>query len=106
MKITQEQAREIYNLLDQIDRTNTAISKLKEVKDRAPRDGIITDKYSFSGSVKIEIPTWMIGDKNPSPCSSCSVYDISIADAILILENHVVRKQKEYDDLMETLTNS
>ena len=106
MKITQEQAREIYNLLDQINRTNTAITKLKEVKEREPSDGIIPDKYSFSGSVKIEIPSWMIEGKNASSLSSCAIYDISIADAILVFENHVVRKQKEYDDLMETLINS
>lgn len=104
MKITQEQARAIYNLLDQINRTNTAITGLKGLKEKEPRDGIIPDKYSFSGSVRIEIPSWMIkGDRDDT---SCQIYDISVADAILVLENHVVRKQKEYDELMETLKDS
>lgn len=102
--MTKELAREIYNLYSQIEKTNESIVKMENCiemcKNGELRDDIIPDKYTFGGSVRLQVPQWMTDgrvDKNTS-FSSCTIYDISMVDAVAVLKNHVVRLQKELDE--------
>lgn len=99
--ITKESAMHIYNLHSQIEKSNEMISKLKEVKDNAEKDtlgvDIIKDGWGSFRTIEIAIPERFYNPGSTS-MSGARIYQISVADAILVLENHVVRLNKALED--------
>ena len=99
--ITKENARQIYNLYSQIEESNKIINVLKQCKDRYEKnnDGldIIRDNWGNGQSIQLCIPEKFLRDDGSS-MSSSRIYQISVPDAILVLENHIVRLSKALEE--------
>lgn len=95
--ITKESARQIYNLYSQIEKSNEIIEILKKCKDEYEKDqeglDIIKDGWGNCQSIELAIPERFLNPKGSS-FSGARIYQISVSDAILVLENHVVRLSK------------
>ena len=94
--ISQDCARQIFNLHSQIKATNEAIRILKDVKDNAEKENgleSIRDHWGNHMTIELHIPERFIKPGSSSFASS-RIYQISCADAILVLENHIVRLSK------------
>lgn len=95
--ITKENARQIYNLYSQIEKSNEIIEILKKCKDRYEKNNegidIIRDGWGNYQSIELAIPDNFFGAEDRH-CNGARIYHISIPDAILVLENHVVRLAK------------
>lgn len=98
--ITKESARQIYNLYSQIERSNEIIEILKKCKDgyEKSQDGvdIIKDCWGDYKSIELHVPQRFLNLESSS-FSGATVYQISVPDAILVLENHVVRLSKSLE---------
>lgn len=95
--ITKERARQIYNLHSQLEKSNEVIGILKQCKEQYEKDNegveIIQDKWGSCQSIELRVPDRFIRP-NGSSFSSATIYHISVPDAILVLENHVIRLNK------------
>lgn len=98
--ITKESARQIYNLYSQIEKSNEIIEILKKCKDgyEKSQDGvdIIKDGWGDYKSIELRVPQRFLNPE-ASSFSGATVYQISVPDAILVLENHVVRLSKSLE---------
>lgn len=96
--ITKENARQIYNLYSQIEKSNEIIEILKKCKDRYEKNNegidIIRDGWGNYQSIQLAIPDNFFRAEEDRHCNGARIYQISIPDAILVLENHVVRLAK------------
>lgn len=98
--ITKESARQIYNLYSQIEKSNEIIEVLKKCKDgyEKSQDGvdIIKDGWGNYQSIELHVPQRFLNPEGSS-FSGATVYQISVPDAIIVLENHVVRLSKSLE---------
>ena len=96
--ITKEDARQIYNLYSQIEKSNEIIELLKKFKDRYEKNNegidIIRNGWGDYQSIELAIPHNFFRTEEDRHCNGARIYQISIPDAILVLENHVVRLAK------------
>ena len=98
--ITKESARQIYNLYSQIEKSNEIIEILKKCKDEYEKNqegvDIIRDGWGNYQSIELHVPERFL---NPggSSFNGARIYQISVPDAILVLENHVVRLSKSLE---------
>ena len=99
--ITKENAMQIYNLYSQIEKSNEIINVLKQCKDRYEKDNegleIIRDNWGSGQSIHLAIPERFLRD-DASSIASSRIYQISVSDAILVLENHIVRLSKALEE--------
>lgn len=99
--VTKESAMQIYNLYSQIEKSNEIIRVLRECKEQYEKDSrgvdIIRDGWGESKSIHLMIPERFI-NKEASSFSGCRIYQISVPDAILVLENHIVRLSKALEE--------
>ena len=95
--ITKESARQIYNLYSQIEKSNEIIGILKKCQENYEKDSngvdVIRDNWGSYKSIELAVPERFL-QKEGSTFSSARIYQISVPDAILVLENHVVRLNK------------
>lgn len=100
--ITKESAMHIYNLHSQIEKTNEIINKLKEVKDNCEKNAmgidIVTDGWKNYRSIQLEIPEQFFRSDADHSFNGARIYQISVPDSILILENHIIRLNKALED--------
>lgn len=98
--ITKESARQIYNLYSQIEKSNEIIEILKKCKDEYEKNqegvDIIGDGWGSCQSIELHVPERFLNPKGSS-FSGARIYQISVPDAILVLENHVVRLSKSLE---------
>ena len=98
--ITKESARQIYNLYSQIERSNEIIEVLKKCKDEYEKNqegvDIIKDGWVNHQSIELHVPERFLNPEGSS-FNGARVYQISVPDAILVLENHVVRLSKSLE---------
>ena len=98
--ITKESARQIYNLYSQIEKSNEIIEILKKCKDEYEKDqeglDIIKDCWGNYKSIELHVPERFLNPEGSS-FSGARIYQISVPDAILVLENHVVRLSKSLE---------
>ena len=95
--ITKECAMQIYNLHKQIESSNELINVLKSVKDNAEKNNcgveIIPDGWRNHQTIELHVPE-RFKNPNGSSFSGATIYQISCSDAILVLENHIIRLTK------------
>lgn len=100
--ITKEQAMHIYNLHSQIEKSNEIINILTKCKDEYEKNNegveVIQDGWKNFRTVQIQIPTGFINPNRSDDFSGATIYQISVPDTILVLQNHVVRLQKALDE--------
>ena len=98
--ITKESARQIYNLYSQIEKSNEIIEILKNCKDECEKNqeglDIIKDQWGNYKSIELHVPQRFLNPEGSS-FSGATVYQISVPDAIIVLENHVVRLSKSLE---------
>lgn len=98
--MTKDQARQIYNLYSQIEKTNEVISILEKCKEQYEKDNegidIIPNNWSSHKYIELHIPDRFL-HSDASPYSGTSIYHISVTEAILVLQNHIVRLEKSLD---------
>jgi 5-methylcytosine-specific restriction endonuclease McrBC regulatory subunit McrC len=99
--ITKENAMQIYNLYSQIEKSNEIINVLKQCKDRYEKDNegvdIIRNTWGNHQSIELHVPHRFL-DPNESSYNGARIYQISVPDAILVLENHIVRLSKALEE--------
>ena len=99
--ITKESARQIYNLYSQIEKSNEIIEILKKCKDGYEKSqggvDIIKDDWGNYQSIELRVPQGFLNPEGSCSFSGATVYQISVPDAILVLENHVVRLSKSLE---------
>lgn len=99
--ITKESARQIYNLYSQIEKSNEIINVLKECKDKYEKNNegvdIISDQWGHYQTIELNVPERFL-HKEGSSFSGARIYQISVPDAILVLENHVIRLNKALEE--------
>lgn len=92
--VTKESAMQIYNLYSQIEKSNEIINVLKKCKEQYEKDShgvdVIRDGWGETKSIQLMIPERFL-NKEASSFSGVRIYQISVPDAILVLENHIVR---------------
>lgn len=95
--ITKESARQIYNLYSQIEKSNEVITILDKCKVQYEKDNegidIIPDNWSNHKYIELHIPERFL-HADAFPYSGTSIYHISVTEAILVLQNHVIRLEK------------
>lgn len=95
--ITKESARQIYNLYSQIEKSNEVINILDKCKEKYEKDNegidIIPNNWSDHKYIELHIPDRFL-HADASPYSGTSIYHISVTEAILVLQNHVIRLEK------------
>ena len=100
--VTKESAMHIYNLYSQIEKSNNIINVLKQCKEQYEKDcngvDIISTNWSGSRSIQLQIPDGFLNPKTSDPWHSSNIYQISVPDAILVLENHVIRLNKALEE--------
>ena len=98
--ITKESARQIYNLYSQIEKSNGIIEILKKCKDEYEKDNkgvdLIRDQWGNCQSIELHVPERFL-NPNGSSFNGARIYQISLPDAILVLENHVIRLSKSLE---------
>lgn len=89
---------QIYNLYKQIESSNEVINVLNKCKEQYEKDNngvdIIRDDWKEHRTIQLQIPDRFLRPGHDSPFSGTTIYQISVPDAILVLENHVVRLRK------------
>lgn len=99
--ITKENARQIYNLYSQIESCNEIINALKKCKDQYEKNNegvdIIRDQWERGHTIELGIPERFL-HKEASSYSGMRIYQISVPDAILVLENHIIRLAKALEE--------
>lgn len=102
--ITKESAMQIYNLYSQIEKSNEIIEVLTKCKEQYEKDNqgveIIRDNWNSHQSIELHIPDRFTNPKG-SFFGGATIYHISVPDAILVLENHVVRLHKSLENEMK-----
>ena len=102
--ITKENAMQIYNLYSQIEKCNEIINILSECKDRYEKDfngvDIIPNDWRGHQSIELAVPEKFLHPE-ASSFSGSRIYHISVPDAILVLENQVVRLTKSLEKEQE-----
>ena len=92
---------QIYNLYSQIEKSNGIIEILKKCKEKYEKDNegvdIIRDTWGNHQSIELHVPERFL-NPNGSSYNGAKVYQISVTDAILVLENHVVRLSKALEE--------
>jgi len=95
--ITKERARQIYNLYSQIEKSNEIINILEKCREQYEKVNngvdVIRDQWNSQKSIELHVPDRFL-NPSASSFSGSTIYQISVPDAILVLENHVVRLQK------------
>ncbi|MCQ2231667.1 MAG: hypothetical protein MJZ30_07465 [Paludibacteraceae bacterium] len=95
--ITKESAKQIYNLYSQIEKSNEVITILEKCKEQYEKDNegidIIPNNWSSHKYIELHIPDRFL-HSDASPYSGTSIYHISVTEAILVLQNHIVRLEK------------
>lgn len=95
--ITKDIARQIYNLYSQIEKSNEVINILRKCKEQYEKDNqgvdVIRDSWGDLKTIELRVPERFLR-ANASDFAGATIYQISVPDAILVLENHVVRLQK------------
>lgn len=93
-KISKECAMQIYNLHKQIEASNEIINVLKSVQAEAEKNAqgveIVRDGWGGHQTIELHVPE-RFKNPNASSFSGSRIYQISCSDAILVLENHVIR---------------
>ena len=99
--ITKEIASQIYNLYSQIEKSNEIINVLKKCKDEYEKNNkgvdIIRDHWGNQQSIELAVPERFL-HKEGSYVSGARIYQISVPDAILVLENHIIRLSKALEE--------
>ena len=99
--ITKENAMQIYNLYSQIEKSNEIINVLKQCKDRYEKDNkgvdIIREQWGNHQSIELQVPERFL-KPDGSSYGGARIYQISVPDAILVLENHIVRLSKALEE--------
>lgn len=99
--VTKENARQIYNLYSQIEKCNEIINVLKKCQDQYEKNNegvdIISDQWGRGQTIELGIPERFL-HKEASSYSGTRIYQISVPDAILVLENHIIRLGKALEE--------
>ena len=99
--ITKKSAMQIYNLHSLIEKSNELIRILTECKEQYEKDSngvdIITDQWNIHRSIELHIPD-RFRNPNSHSLDSATIHQISVPDAILVLQNHVVRLNKALEE--------
>lgn len=99
--ITKETAKQIYNLYSQLEKSNEIINVLEKCREQYEKDSegadIIRDQWGTHKSIELHIPDRFMRPDAGS-FGGATIYQISVPDAILVLQNHVVRLQKALEE--------
>lgn len=92
----------IYNLHSQIEKSNEIINVLTKFKDEYEKNNqgveIIKDGWKDYRTIQLQVPNGFLHPETNSHFDSATIYQISVTDAILVLQNHVVRLQKALEE--------
>lgn len=104
MKITKEQAREIYNHYSQIEACEGLIADLKkaiEIEKGAAPDILRDPNYHPHGSITINIPYFDNTSSMFQKEKGSRVYNISYTSAVRVLKNHLKHLKRELAELQK-----
>ena len=95
--ITKERARQIYNLYSQLEESNKIVNILRQCQEEYEKNNggidIIQDQWGNFKSIELAVPERFFNPKGDS-FSSARIFQISVSDAILVLESHIQRLEK------------
>ena len=95
--ITKKRAQQIYNLYSQLETSNKLLNTLRQCKDEYEKNSegidIIRDQWGQFQSIELAVPERFL-NPNGSSFSGARIFQISIPDAILVLESHIQRLEK------------
>lgn len=95
--ITKKRAQQIYNLYSQLETSNELLNTLRQCKDEYEKNSegidIIRDQWDRFQSIELAIPDRFL-NPNGSSFSGARIFQISVPDAILVLESHIQRLEK------------
>lgn len=93
--ITKESARQIFNLHSQIEKSNEVLSILKKCKDEYEKNQngieIIQNQWGSLETIELVVPERFLNPEGRSWDGAARIYQISVPDAILVIEKHIVR---------------
>lgn len=105
--ITKDQAMQIFNLHSQIEKTNEVINVLSKCKEEYKKNNqgveIIHDGWNAYRSIQLQVPNRFLDSQSNDHFGSATIYQISVPDAILVLQNHIVRLQKALEEEQEKI---
>ena len=108
--ITKDQAMHIYNLHSQIEKSNEIINVLAKCKDEYEKNNqgveIIKDGWKDYRTIQLQVPNGFINPGTSDHWSGATIYQISVTDAILVLQNHVVRLQKALEEEQKKISDN
>lgn len=100
--ITKDQAMHIYNLHSQIEKSNEIINVLAQCKDEYEKNNqcveIIKNGWKDYRTIQLQVPNGFLNPGTNDHFGGATIYQISVPDAILVLQNHVVRLQKALEE--------
>lgn len=95
--ITKKRAQQIYNLYSQLETSNKLLNTLRQCKDEYEKNSegidIIRDQWGQFQSIELAVPDRFL-NPNGSSFSGARIFQISVPDAILVIENHIMRLEK------------
>lgn len=95
--ITKKRAQQIYNLYSQLETSNELLNTLRQCKDEYEKNSegidIIRDQWGQFQSIELAVPERFLNPKGSS-FSGARIFQISVPDAILVLESHIQRLEK------------
>ena len=95
--ITKKRAQQIYNLYSQLETSNKLLNTLRQCKDEYEKNSegidIIRDQWGQFQSIELAVPERFL-NPNGSSFSGARIFQISVPDAILVLESHIQRLEK------------
>lgn len=95
--ITKKRAQQIYNLYSQLETSNKLLNTLRQCKDEYEKNSegidIIRDQWGQFQSIELAVPDRFL-NPNGSSFSGARIFQISVPDAILVLESHIQRLEK------------
>lgn len=95
--ITKKRAQQIYNLYSQLEKSNELLNTLRQCKDEYEKNSegidIIRDQWGQFQSIELAVPERFL-NPNGSSFSGARIFQISVPDAILVLESHIQRLEK------------
>lgn len=95
--ITKKRAQQIYNLYSQLEKSNELLNTLRQCKDEYEKNSkgidIIRDQWGQFQSIELAVPERFL-NPNGSSFSGARIFQISVPDAILVLESHIQRLEE------------
>lgn len=95
--ITKKRAQQIYNLYSQLETSNELLNTLRQCEDKYEKNSegidVIRDKWERFQSIELVVPDRFL-NRGGSSFSGARIFQISVPDAILVLESHIQRLEK------------